>query len=315
MAEIQDLVVADGSNTGRWPENMQFSAVNNAGRADEGLMARWYKDLDGSVTASGVSNAFTATSNRTIAALFNNLQMCITANHTISGAATLNLNGLGAKSIKRFNGDALASADITSGQPFTVIYKSSPDIWYMMTAAASLATGAGSFDFTENASPGTPAADVGRMYASDQAGLTAPAWIDSAATARTIITSATVAEMEAGTNTVRGATVSAQKYHPAHPKAWLNWRTDTAAIASDFGVSSTTDNGTGFTTVTWDSNFSSTAYAVAGAADEFGTDGNNSCEIESLSTSSAGIVTHYATSGGGRRDMVLACLVALGDLA
>ena len=105
MAEINDLSVTDASNTGRWPENMPFGDVNNAGRADEGLLARWYKDTDSSITASGSSNAFTITCNSTIAAYFNNLVMAFTANHSITGATTLNMNGIGAKTVKRFNGD------------------------------------------------------------------------------------------------------------------------------------------------------------------------------------------------------------------
>lgn len=35
MAELDDFDPTDANNTGRWPENMQFSAVNDAGRADE----------------------------------------------------------------------------------------------------------------------------------------------------------------------------------------------------------------------------------------------------------------------------------------
>jgi hypothetical protein len=261
MAEIQDFSATDASNTGRWPENMQFSAVNNAGRADEGLLGRWYKDTDGSVTASGSSNAFTATSNRTIVALFNNLTMTITANHTITGASTLNLNGLGAKTIKRFNGDGLASGDITSGQPFTVIYKSSPDIWYMMTAAASLATGGTYFDFTENASPGTPGADVARLYALDDgSGNTVLAYIDSAATV-THLRGATAAEMEALTAN-RLTPVSLQHRHPGHPKAGgtFNGQGTPAITAGDYGLTSIADNGTGLYTITFDTAFSNANY-------------------------------------------------------
>src|SRR5262247_1645915 len=129
MAEIQDLNVVDASNTGRWPENMAFSLVNDAGRADEGLLARWYKDTNASVTASGSSNAFAITSNRTIAALIDGLVMAFTATHSITGATTVNLNGIGAKSLKRFNGSELASGDIISGQPVVAFYKLSADTW------------------------------------------------------------------------------------------------------------------------------------------------------------------------------------------
>src|SRR5262245_49612462 len=240
MTEINDLNPTDASNTGRWPENMQFSAVNNAGRADEGMLARWYKDTDASITASGAANAFAITSNRTIAALFNNLVMAFTANHTISGATTLNLNGLGAKNVKRFNGDGLASGDITSGQPVIVIYKSSPDQWYMMTAAASLATGGTYFDFTENASPGTPAANVGRLYAKDDGGgTTVLAYMDSAA-AETVIAGATAAQMEAASSNAAFVTPGRQHRHPGHPKCGGAWNGNGAvAITSgDYGLTS-----------------------------------------------------------------------------
>ncbi|HEY1244245.1 MAG TPA: hypothetical protein VGF29_05370 [Hyphomicrobiaceae bacterium] len=177
--EIQDLDPTDANNVGRWPEGMVGSSINDSGRAMEGYLARWFRDTNGSIAAAGSSNAFTVTSNRTIDALANNLLMTFTANHTITGAATLNLNGLGAKSVKRFNGNALASGDIVSGQPVAVIYKSSPDVWYMMSALAAL-TGNMFADFAENASPGDPAADTARLYAKDDSGNTILAYRDSA---------------------------------------------------------------------------------------------------------------------------------------
>lgn len=178
MAEITDLDPTDANNTGRWPENMAFSAVNNAGRADEGLLARWFRDTSGSLTASGSGNAFAVTSNRTIASLVNNTLMGFTANHSITGASTLNLNGLGAVPIKRFNGADLASGDIISGQPILVLYKSSPNVWFMMTAPAALIASMFA-DFSENV-PANPAADVARLYALDVGGSTLLAYRDSA---------------------------------------------------------------------------------------------------------------------------------------
>lgn len=179
MAEIFDLFETDANNVDRWPEGMLGGQINNAGRADEGILARWYGDTDGSRTASGSSNAFAVTSARTIGALFNNLTQAFTANHTITGAATLNLNGLGAKTIKRFNGSDLAAGDIVSGQPVLVAYKQSADVWFMLTAPAALVTNMFA-DFSENASPGNPAADVARLYATDVGGTTKLAYRNSA---------------------------------------------------------------------------------------------------------------------------------------
>ena len=44
-AEINDLSTTDGSNTGRFPENMNPSAVNDGARALEGMLARGLKDV------------------------------------------------------------------------------------------------------------------------------------------------------------------------------------------------------------------------------------------------------------------------------
>jgi hypothetical protein len=103
MAEISDLNVADASNTARFPEGMSPGAVNDGARALEGILARWFKDTNGSLTSSGSSNAFAVTSNRTISSMVDGTRLSFKANHSITGAATLNLNGLGAKDIRRFN--------------------------------------------------------------------------------------------------------------------------------------------------------------------------------------------------------------------
>jgi hypothetical protein len=311
MAEIQDLSITDGSNTGRWPENMAFSSVNNAGRADEGILARWYKDTDASLTASGAANAFAVTTNRTIAALFNNMTLTFTANHTISGASTLNVNGLGAKSILRFNGTGLASGDITSGQPVTVIYKSSPDKFYMMTAAAALVSSTTLIEFTET-TMSTPAANVAGLAAIDDgSGSTVLTWIDSASSFH-YLRNASQAEMEAGTYLTRLVPVGRQHYHPGHPKGW--GISSSSALIADYGVSSLTDAGTGNFGFNWDTVFSGT-YAVLGTMSEHAVTGSSTVEIGSILVGSAQFLTHWATSGGGRVDPAFFSGSAFGDLA
>ena len=53
MAEIFNLDPIDVNNIGRFPENMQFRNVNDGGRALEGMLARWFRDTNGSLAASG----------------------------------------------------------------------------------------------------------------------------------------------------------------------------------------------------------------------------------------------------------------------
>lgn len=123
MAELDDLSTTDASNTARFPENMQFREVNDSARKLEGLLAREYKDRNMSLTSTGSANAFSVTPNRTISALADGVVIGFTANHSITGAATLNLSGLGAKPIVAHNGDALQSGDIVSGQKLLVAYR------------------------------------------------------------------------------------------------------------------------------------------------------------------------------------------------
>jgi len=157
---------------------MVYSAVNDAGRADEGMVARWFRDINGSLTASGSGNAFAVTSNRTIAALVNNTLLTFTANHSISGAATLDLNGLGAKDLRRFNGQPLAAGDIISGQPVSVMFKTALDYWFMTTAPAAVIANM-YLDLSED-TPSNPVADTARLYAKDVSGATLLAYKDSA---------------------------------------------------------------------------------------------------------------------------------------
>lgn len=235
MAEIDDFEPNDADNTGRWPENMQFSAVNDAGRADEGIIARWWRDNNGSLAASGSSNAFTVTSNRTIAQLYDDLTLCFTANHTITGACTLNLNGLGAKAIKSPNGANLGSGAIVDGQPVHVVYKSGPDAWLMVSAPAHM---------------------LGYATTSVSG----------------VVELATGAEVKAASDTTRPVTPGLQHLHPAHPKAWgyVMVTGGVPTLVASYNVAGITDVGTGILGVTLDVDFSSANYAIVATADREG---------------------------------------------
>lgn len=261
MADIQDLDPTDANNTGRWPEGMLGGDINDAGRAMEGYLSRWYRDISGVLAATGSSNAFALTSSRTISSLFDGLRMTFRANHAITGAATLNLNGLGAKDIKRFNGSALASGDIISGQPVDVIYSSALDDWIMVSALAAL-VGSTHADFGENASPGTPVADTARLYAKDDSGTTLLAYRDSGSTERELLGRATQAQMEAATDTRQAVSPGRQHFHPGHPKAGGNLNgTGTPAFASgDYGMGAVTDDSQGEWTLALDTAFADTNY-------------------------------------------------------
>lgn len=133
MAELIDYDTTDANNTARWPENMQFREVNNAARANEGIMARWLADNNGTVTASGSSNAFAVTSNQTISSYYNGLTFVFKANHNITGAATLNVSGLGAKSLRTISNADLRTGEIVNGQMVSVVYQATSGVFQVVS--------------------------------------------------------------------------------------------------------------------------------------------------------------------------------------
>jgi microcystin-dependent protein len=165
MAEISNLDPIDVNNIGRFPENMQFRNVNDGGRALEGLLARWFKDTNCSLTASGTNNAYAVTANRVLSAYSDSLIVGFTPNHTNTGAATLNVSGLGAKTIVRPNGDTALAGDIVNGSKVLVIYVQSPVDKFLLlsmpatSASISLAVGAVMAWPTENIPAGCLLAD------------------------------------------------------------------------------------------------------------------------------------------------------------
>ena len=73
------------------------------------------------VTATGSVNAYILTYSPAIAAYTNNLQLTFKTNAANTGAATINVNGLGVKTLK-INGNDLIAADLPSGSYVRVIY-------------------------------------------------------------------------------------------------------------------------------------------------------------------------------------------------
>lgn len=82
-------------------------------------------DLDallGAITTTGSANAYVLTTGLSLAAYVAGQSFDIEANFTNSGAATINVDTLGAKSITKNGTTALASGDITSGNIYRISY-------------------------------------------------------------------------------------------------------------------------------------------------------------------------------------------------
>lgn len=84
---------------------------------------KYVLDTDGGLTSSG-TNTITITTNRQISSGHQaaGFSLRFKAGGTNTGAATLNVDSLGAVAIKRLNGDALSAGDIVSGGIYDVAF-------------------------------------------------------------------------------------------------------------------------------------------------------------------------------------------------
>jgi len=131
-----DLVVSDGVNTMRVEDSAlvrdigSFETVVNftnptANRTqthqDASGTIALLEDLPASATASG-TNTYAATLSPAITAYDNDLRVWIRFTNANTGASTLNLNGLGARTIVKNSTQALIQGDIIAGQILNLAY-------------------------------------------------------------------------------------------------------------------------------------------------------------------------------------------------
>jgi hypothetical protein len=90
--------------------------------------SKWNTNADdtdallGAITTTGSANAYLLTTGLSLAAYVSGQSFLIKANFTNSGAATINVDTLGAKSLVKGASTALASGDITSGAIYHIAY-------------------------------------------------------------------------------------------------------------------------------------------------------------------------------------------------
>jgi hypothetical protein len=118
-----------GSNTtvgGRTvTDAMVPSDVNNAFQGTAGEIAEFRDDIGGKQSTAGSSNTYTLTTNATISSYADGQMVSFVANHSNTGAATLNVDSVGAKAIRKLNDAAVASGDILQNAHYMVQYDAS----------------------------------------------------------------------------------------------------------------------------------------------------------------------------------------------
>lgn len=115
-----------------WREGQSPSSVNNSARAMMGRVAELLGDIGGTVTSTNVGNAYAVTANSAFSALAGGLIVAFIASATNTGPATLAVNGLSSKSLRRLGptgaDDApLYKGQIRSGQRYVCRYATAAD--------------------------------------------------------------------------------------------------------------------------------------------------------------------------------------------
>jgi hypothetical protein len=124
-----------------WSGAAAPSTLDDAGRALQGAVTREWNWRNFTLTAAGTADVKTLTYSVAPAAYYNGQRFAFIANTTNTGSVTLNVNGLGAKTIKKGISGALsnlASGDMVSGVFVEVAYNLANDcfVWTGNSAAA-----------------------------------------------------------------------------------------------------------------------------------------------------------------------------------
>ncbi len=155
MAELNAWDVVDANNNAAppdgWPENtMQYSEVNDAGRQVQGSVRRFFGDVNGSLDAGGVADAYTLTLNAAYAAYFDGMYLACSIPVVNTGASTLNVNGLGVQSIVLPDGSALSGGEFAVGGIYEFRYDGTN---FQLQGALSASISPTQGTFTNSATP------------------------------------------------------------------------------------------------------------------------------------------------------------------
>lgn len=123
-----------------WPEGMNPSDVNNSARANMGADKRWWNRSNAVKTTAGSTTNFTLTYDVAAASYYNGELHAFVADRDCVATATLNINGLGAKNVRKFTAAAwanVANGDWLANQIVIVRYNQSADKFDIVNVSAS----------------------------------------------------------------------------------------------------------------------------------------------------------------------------------
>jgi len=125
----------DASPPDGWPEGQSPSSVNNCAREMMAAIKRAWNDDHPVNESAGSNSAYTLVTSASSTAYATGDMYVFRANHASVGTSTLNVNGIGARIIKKFGNQDTIADDIKANQVVQVAYEPSADVWQLLTAA------------------------------------------------------------------------------------------------------------------------------------------------------------------------------------
>ena len=199
-------------------------------------------------TAGGAADAYTATPSPVITTYATGSKFIIKIQADNTGASTLDINAIGTKDIKKYDGAgakrALIAGDAQQDQYYELIYDGTDFVVLNPSRPYSITT--------ENDLNVTGALAVTGTLTAQAASTSTPGLVEEA----------TQAEMEAETD-AKTPDAASLKYHPGVAKAWVNFQgSGTVTILDYYNISTIQDNGAGDWVITFATGFSNATYSA-----------------------------------------------------
>lgn len=250
---------SNGSGTcPSWSGSAAPSTIDEAGRCLQGAIAREWSWRNPTLTTTGSANAYVLTYSVAPAAYYNGQTFSFKTNFANTGTATLNVNSLGAKTIKKdVSGTltALSSGDIASGAFISVAYNSSDDSFVWMNRGTTYSSATTSAEgIVELATTGEAETGTDSTRAVTAAGVLAavtgkkPIWIPGGALIPRTTNGCTVADLELATNDIMTRTCNFDGAGTAEigggfwVKMPASWDAGTVSVVFTWAHPSTTTN-------------------------------------------------------------------------
>lgn len=272
--------------------------------------------LRGAAT-TGSSNAYAMTVRPAPRALVDKMTVRGKANFSNTGAATLNVNALGAKALRKGDGSiALAASDLLINTTFEATYDSGLDVWMIQSPLSSAAFGPTSATQHDLALFGDASGKVlealGGLGSSGQVLTSAGAGAKPAWSTPSSVTAASQADMETASSTTAYVPPGRQHFHPGHVKASASLDSS-GAVVSGYNTTSGSKTGTGLYVWTIGNDFSDLNTMIVIATALLGTTGGKGIAATIVSVAVGVVAIEVRNTGDALVDVDRLYLVALGD--